>query len=471
MAKRLNIVKKFLYLPAVFALALAFAGCAEYTPPTGDGGGNNPSVTDPEEPQSPVTPSEEEDGFTVSLEWVAIDASRSDFTKSDYSKINSLQAQWTDKSTGEVFRASFNDDGVASAADLDGDYAVTLVTVPDGFTYNPNIYAVSNDAKAVAVTLYQLSPASSGGNYQGTPYYQINTTGAYKVTLADADDSVMFYFKPSRQGSYTLESLVDITANEINPILEIRYGNLPAYMNPYGTKQDGGGSENTYTKNFKWEYGIYGDEVGNGLIFIISSEARNADAYGSDGMELCFILDRDGDFTRGDNDYTVVEAAEDFAKWENDGNKAPTPSGTFIYCANRPGVVNHILDQTAVKLYAEEDGGDGYYHYYDALTGEYGALLYAKIDGSCEVLEGGFTNPLVTLYNVNGYDYRAFVSAYVAHCNDDGCYPVTEELRVFLQNFATYQRYFDDGNGWAETNTNYNSDEDSQWMFACGYYS
>lgn len=472
MAKRLKLFKKFLYMLAVLLLALVFTGCAEYKPPKGDeGGGDTPPVTDPN-PGPSETPPEEEDVFTITLEWISISAVRSSFTRSVYSGIKNLQVQWTDKSTGEVYRAAFDDDGQAKRADLDGDYTVTLVTLPTGFTYNPNIYSVSNDIKSAVITLYQISPTNSGGNYQGTPYYVINTTGAYKVNLKNDKDSVMFYFQPTRQGMYTIESLMDVTANEVNPFLEVHAGNLPAYINPYPLGvQDGGGKENTYTKNFLWEYGIYGDEVGGGLILIVYSTGLNANAYGSNGMDIYFILDRDGDFTRGDMNTPKAEVTEDFSKWDNPGNRAETPSGTFTYCAKRPGVVNNILDQTAVKLYKIEDGGDGYYHYYDALTGTYGDLLYAKISGSNEVLAGGFTNPQIMLFNVNGYDYRDFVNTYVAHCNSDGCYPVNEEIKQLCQNYALRERYFDDGNGWAETEAHYNSDEDSQWMFACGYYA
>ena len=42
----------------------------------------------------------------------------------------------------------------------------------------------------------------------------------------------------------------------------------------------------------------------------------------------------------------------------------------------------------------------------------------------------------------------------------------------FLQKFAISQRYFADGDGWVESNSKYPIDayEDSQWLFACGYY-
>ena len=61
---------------------------------------------------------------------------------------------------------------------------------------------------------------------------------------------------------------------------------------------------------------------------------------------------------------------------------------------------------------------------------------------------------------------------YADWCNADGVVPVTEELAEFLQKFAISQRYFADGDGWVETNSRKSIDayEDSQWLFACGYY-
>ena len=54
----------------------------------------------------------------------------------------------------------------------------------------------------------------------------------------------------------------------------------------------------------------------------------------------------------------------------------------------------------------------------------------------------------------------------------DGRCPVTEELKQFLQKYSVSQKLFSDGNGWAEQYVpRYDAYEDSQWLFACGYYS
>lgn len=54
----------------------------------------------------------------------------------------------------------------------------------------------------------------------------------------------------------------------------------------------------------------------------------------------------------------------------------------------------------------------------------------------------------------------------------DGVFPVTQEMQLFLQQFAISQRYFMDGNGWAETYLSPTIDcaEADQWLFGCVYY-
>lgn len=61
---------------------------------------------------------------------------------------------------------------------------------------------------------------------------------------------------------------------------------------------------------------------------------------------------------------------------------------------------------------------------------------------------------------------------YSGFSNADGMYPVTESIKYFLQTFCIQQGLFMDGNGLCETNpTNpVDSDEESQWLFACAYY-
>ncbi len=58
---------------------------------------------------------------------------------------------------------------------------------------------------------------------------------------------------------------------------------------------------------------------------------------------------------------------------------------------------------------------------------------------------------------------------YAEWCNTDGVVPVTPELKDFLQKFSISGSYFADGEGHIDGYGVY-AYEDSQWLFACGYY-
>jgi hypothetical protein len=72
----------------------------------------------------------------------------------------------------------------------------------------------------------------------------------------------------------------------------------------------------------------------------------------------------------------------------------------------------------------------------------------------------------VGVLNMQGLGYADVV-------NSHGRFPVTPELKEFLQEYSVSQLLFRDGNGWVEENPNVKVDamEDDQWLFACGYYA
>lgn len=490
--------KSVLAAVAAFILAVAFAGCGEYKPPTNNGenqgGGNTPVI--PVDPDDPSV----KDGFSASLKFL----DGTPFTSDNYPKITQLQAQWTnDDNKNEVFRAYFGKDGVARCASLDGDYTVTLVGLPDGYTYKSTSDALKsgNDKKAVDVIMLPILKLGRQETYNNRiPYYNLNQTGAYRITFDAAlrETGVMFNYKPQRSGSYSLETFADVTANEVNPKLTVYAGNLPAFINEsFRSEQDGGGVENTFTKNIKWIYDLDVRYVGSGLIFNLYAESRFANV--SD-LVVDFVLERDGEFTSTEWMPSKKKPIPDYV--EANG-KAEKPAGTFTFCAKRPGVANNILNMNNVyddadkenpRMTVRKNPQDGYWYYYDTATGAYTDKIYAMLDEANEVhsafSNGDLQKMLVYMSEGAGKDawnYQDFVNAFLANANDDGAYPVTDELKEFLQFYARTQSLFKDGKGFAEqqgtyeeeddegnttirTAPGYQSDEDSQWMYACGYY-
>lgn len=202
----------------------------------------------------------------------------------------------------------------------------------------------------------------------------------------------------------------------------------------------------------------------------------------------------------------------------------PGTDSSYIFAAYDPRTKEYNY-----KVWEKNEGGDGVYHVYDEEkypeTDGYGPILVAYITSACKYLDIPFTeieaigNKALT---VNGTDnYKQFIEGFdavasagyycVNNCpchvgvaegepkacppscdkcinqctrcpeemigkdgyaqlvNADGVVPVTPELQKFLQGFAISQRYFADGDGWVEK-SGIDAYEDSQWLFACGYY-
>ncbi len=86
-----------------------------------------------------------------------------------------------------------------------------------------------------------------------------------------------------------------------------------------------------------------------------------------------------------------------------------------------------------------------------------------SLEDNCKRCTGSCRHPSESMKYQKGYADIA---------NEDGRVPVTEELKIFLQRYSISQKLFSDGNGFAETHDpRYDAYEDSQWLFACGYYS
>lgn len=141
---------------------------------------------------------------------------------------------------------------------------------------------------------------------------------------------------------------------------------------------------------------------------------------------------------------------------------------TLTEFANQEGeLTSCMMDGTHVPVYNTEDG---FYH----LGTENGPLIVAKISQRCEYLDASFNkiqdagNSMLKLHG--RYDYTDFIDQYAEVCNDDGVYPVTQELMLFLQRFQSSHSYFSFG-GWVISQLDYKPVEDYYWMFAAYFYN
>ncbi|MBQ8322372.1 MAG: hypothetical protein IJX91_00215 [Clostridia bacterium] len=495
-----------LFLAILTAATVFLSGCGEYKPAQSSGNSTDNSFTSSSDgSDSDVDSTDTENQFTVALS----------LNGKIYKPSIDIYAQWTDGFS--YHSAKIDETGVATVENLDGDYRVTLSAVPDGYSYDPSAYMATNNKKNVTIELVKLerSRGEGAGLYSCIP---INTTGVYRTTVKSASHVVYYEFTPRESGMYSIESWVDTTQNTVNPLLDVYTGSFAAKY--YSKTLDGGAVESTYTKNFIHEVNIRDDEIGNAFTFAVKATSKSNEYP----ITVDFAVKLDGEMPPRNStsemklpEVTLVHATRPAGEWT-------TPeileNGHWRY------------DGTMFGYSDPEEGGDGYYHLYNEATGKYdGATLYAKISQPCQFYDIALTriedagNKNLT---IDGVNYKFFLDGwntftlipgyfcvrniennvycpclstcggaclegcekchaecrnvtqelldsqggYANFCNIDGAYPVTQELKDFLQAFSVSQLLFMDGNGFVETYSEKQIDakEADQWLFACGYY-
>lgn len=476
-------IKRLLALIASLGVLLCcFAGCMTYQDAT-EGGGDSPKP-DPDDTQTGTC-------YSVSLV----------YNGQAFLPDTETVAQWYNANTLAFVReAQFGEDGVARTYGLDGEYLVVLSGLDENYTYNPNddAYLATNDSPDVTVTLFALSTAVKTSQNNGSTFLRgikLPDVGVYRVQIASASSRVFFSFTPKTNGEYSLESLVPIVNNQIDPVI-VQYGSVIG--NTLGTYIDGG-AEGDYTKNFKCIFEVdESNTVNGGATYVFGISINTV----SDQFPVTFDfrLSRAGDWSYDTSDAEVPEPEEDF---ENcpiimDSEKDEDGDATGYRYVDL-AVSGTVLDASKAKKH-----DDGYY-YYEVDGTEY--LLYVSIGTPISVLDLAF-NQFTTLTSLrfNGRDYRFFIEGegyysndgvnvtgmgywmmvhsgysqdvldrlagkkgYTDYLNPDGRYPCTEELKQFLWDYCVSSRVFQDGNGQAEKE-GVQSAENDQWLVGCGYY-
>lgn len=473
-------MKKLLIVFICFILASFAAGCGTYTPGTG----TKPGGDDPTPPPS------DDDPFTATLMY-----------KNDiFIPEEDLYAVWTAQDKSSMSQPVKFENGVAKAYGLDGDYNVTLLRMPYGYTYNPNRYTASNDSKNVYIELYEILPyLGTGSGWYDPDVINLTRLGAYRFEFTEAGQEFRCQYEPNKNGTYVIESILDVTANEVNPKIDVYYGSK--VFKTYAYTLNDGGASSSYTKNFR--YVVEMDQLEKGAVFAFAPRCETIAEY---PVYFDIIITRDGDFDAGySSAMPYVPDQSQFVDENGDLKVMPTLTGSYVKFGVDDGS-NGILDQKKVgysdpeKLY-NGVRGDGYYHLLDE-TGELSdTYVCVKLTGN-EFVD--FQEPLLSMrmndkdvtFYVRGWegvrsafgvdpkdgddveaekiplqwrDLKTKMSFYDFR-NADGAVPVTKEMQEFLQEFTIKNHYFADGEGWAEGEGGYKSGESSQWLVFCGYY-
>lgn len=514
-------MKKFLILLLTLTIAIFCAGCGTFTPPivtnpgnTGEGGNN-----------TPIDPDIDPDAFTV----VLLRESGARFYPDPDMNI---KAAWTGQ--GESYSASFGANGIAAISGLDGTYNVSLTNVPEGYTFDPNQdYTVYNDHKSVSIVLFVIAdaPGAGTGFFANSNSYakEITNTGLYRAEINTPNQRVCYMFKPNQDGTYLIESLVNVHENAVNPIVDYYVANS-AYVNEANpATYDTGGPSGSFTKNFRF----YADRAagfdGNWALAIRASVQPGHSYPVYVDFRISYLHD-------SENNGVNVQANGPFAD-----SKTGTPTGDFTYIYKGEGSgdsVDKYIDDYKVKLYWTDnngngiydngDGGDGFYHVLpqseynkedSAINWDNCPYLYAKIlqrsdiintseglmwhrqhyiDKSLQDTNHDYSSPQDgnNVCQIKGElslvlgtrTYYEFVHAYYKNLESSsystlktlGVVPVNAEMQRFLYDFAKYNEttrgdgtapLFDDGAGTAEGAKGFSvAGPDSIWLFCCGYF-
>ncbi len=349
---------------------------------------------------------------------------------------------------------------------------------------------------------------------------------------SDGDGSfiqkVYFEFAPQVSGTYTIESWANTVDDEVNPICTAYLGSSAYKFGPYTVTDVG--ECGSFTRNFVHTIEIADEMISSGgsqtFTFAVSAETKS----GVYPVTYTFAVKRDGGFDLNRSERKIIVPQFDWSDFDFAAFNAL--AGGKIKGAETlyPGTTSsYIFDEDNYKVWEKSEGGDGVYHVYDKdkypETNGYGPILVAYITSKCEYIDVPFTeieaigNKALTVNGTENYKqfiegFKAVASAgyycvnncpchigvadgepkacppdcptcnpnctpcpkeligmdgYAQKANADGVVPVTPELAEFFQKFSISQRYFADGDGWAERK-GVDAYEDSQWLFACGYY-
>lgn len=401
-----------------------------------------------------------------------------------------MYAVWTASDGSGITQAQFGEDGIAKTEELDGNYSVTLLGVPEGYTYNPNVYSVSNSKRNIAIQLYELIPTVGSGADKYNNIIKLSKLGAYRINFTEAGQEIFCQYQPSKNGEYVVESIMSVVDNEINPRLNVYVGTSAWKPSTPTETINEGGVCSAYTKNVKYVIQMTSNERGNVYAFGLKCDSRvGYPAY------VDFIITRDGDFERDEEEIPWAVPTENFRNPDGTLKQHPSYSGYNFLRFGIDDDPNGVCDGGRVAYYDPAEGGDGYYHLVDGDGNITDTLLYARLkdtntDSGLSINLYG--DELVSL-KVNNVNYTFFIRGYDYLVNNGysnasefegklgygdcllnygsyGLYPVTKELKDFLQAFCLKNQYFMDGYGWAEQN-GYNSTLDNSWLCFTGYFT
>ena len=362
-----------------------------------------------------------------------------------------------------VTKVKTNNEGIASFNLSKKDYSVYIYDQGYALKAGTIINDSNND---VTVTLSKLSTINVGEGDMYNPY--IINEGVYEATT-NGNEITYYGFRPTKPGKYIIESWA-------NPTIDAEagfYGNNDQYVSETPIIQD---SNSGAEFNFSFELNISIEE------FI------NTGTFDSNG-NLIYEKDSNGNYIPGGSykigiSNKVLSSTVKFPisiKWV-DNYERPKVEAQIINVEEKLTQFEDNTSSDLIYLDAKLNGltnvfyneNDGFYH----VDNENGYVLVAKISEPCPYLDKAFSKvnensgenegilATTSIIVDNGTkDYSNFVREYEKYCNNDGVYPVTNELKTFLE------YYYLNIKDWIISQSLDVVDDEYGWLFACGYYA
>ena len=259
-------MKKIVNLLLLFVI-ISLCACGEYSeapvkPTTPTITETKPSdITKPTEPTVSTTP-ETEIEFKVSLI----------YNHKIFIPNEEIKVIWSNDYS--QVGAIIDSNGYAITKGLDGEYNVYLDKVPDGYTYNPNIYVANNENPILEIELEKITKTRKGKGTSSNPY-SVTSTGYYQATISKENAQVYFEYHPMEAGYYIIESYVNIYEDLVEPKVDKYNANAGGFKVLDKKIDDGGASKKGgYTTNFKYVMRLYEDQLGNVYVFAVHGESK-----------------------------------------------------------------------------------------------------------------------------------------------------------------------------------------------------
>ena len=503
-----------------FVMTLSMISCGEYHSAIGGGGNKLPEGS----VQQPTLDNDPTNDFTVRLR----------LNGEAYIPATAINVYWNDGYSIHIAPIDSTGTATIDGLDGDYKVTLSSTPSGYAYDSNAYIATNDDRHIIIDMYDLNLITGSGTGLYScyeltGTGVYSV--TIREEAVDYDEDGSliqkVYFQFAPQMNGTYTIESWANTVDDEVNPICTAYLGSA-AYKYGAYTVTDVGAC-GSFTRNFVHTIKIADENISSGggsqvFTFAVSAETKS----GVYPVTYTFAVKRNGGFDFNRAEKTTVIPEQDWSAFDFDAFNALAGGNIKSAATLYPGTTDAwILDDDNYKVWPQSEGGDGVYHVYDKEkypeTNGYGPILVVNISRNIDALRTSLISidsvGFGTLTKVQGlYNYKIFiegfekaaadgyycttnclchadgsmlacvefcenctpqctncpesfmsVKGYASLCNADGVAPATPEMALFLQRLAIGLRYFADGDGTIDKG-GIDAYEDSQWLFACGYY-